>query len=428
MLYCFLDTNICQEFRPIKEIDWLKELNATNVCLVVTSVVVRELDQHKAGNSNRLRKRARKVISFLKSLDRQADNEIAPHVTLRFDLIEPKRCTLDEHNLSADVNDDLLVAKALEFRSLHKTENAAILTDDAVVQFKAEGYGLDAPVQSENHRLPHEIDPLVKENQELRIEVEKLKNARPKLEIGFRNEDGSAVGAIKLERGTFDMLTNEETIQETIRTEHERQKDPWNRRNDEFGLPRFGLSMPTTDLAREYRNDLNRWLNNDFRNYLIRKSRYRACRSQNIVLPLLLKNSGSAPAKGTRVEITVRGCRAIYDQMPAAPAKPSAPRLGDYIGLNPNAKRWVHSAGMYLHQMQYDETPIELETGDEHQLRFSIDKILHHTSVELGDHIVVIDKPSKYPVVVELEYRVIAENHPDMLEDKLKLIIQQEEA
>ena len=37
MLYCFLDTNIFLEFRPLKDIPpWCKALNSAEVCLVVT--------------------------------------------------------------------------------------------------------------------------------------------------------------------------------------------------------------------------------------------------------------------------------------------------------------------------------------------------------------------------------------------------------
>ena len=43
MLYCFLDTNIFIEFKDITEIDWLAELSCSEVCLMVTSVVVSEL-------------------------------------------------------------------------------------------------------------------------------------------------------------------------------------------------------------------------------------------------------------------------------------------------------------------------------------------------------------------------------------------------
>lgn len=429
MLYCFLDTNIFLEFRPLNEILWCKELNSAEVCLVVTSVVMRELDKHKSSKRRRKSKRAQDALRFLENTDVSGNHEICQNVSLHFERPEPLQDTLDANNLSTSVPDDILIAKAIEFAAVNQSHTVAVVSGDFGVRLKARGVNLCVPIL-DKFRLVPETDPLVKENQELRNELQKLQNARPKLEFGFRDEDGSTTRVLKLERGKFDTLTSEEEIQEAIRTECDLHKDPWNRQNNEFDLPRFWLNMPTSDLAREYRNDVDRWLNNDFRNYLIRISRYRACKSQNIVLPLLLKNTGSAPAEGTRVDIRVRGCRAILDEMPVEPAMPDAPNPADYVGYNPNAKRYVYFAGgggAAWNQTQFNETPLELDTGVEHQLRFPVEKILHHDSYELGDHVAVIDKPPRYPFVIELEYQVITENHPEKLEGVLKVIIKQKE-
>ena len=96
MLYCFLDTNIFHEFKPITEINWVKELGTSKVCLIVTSVVVQELDKHKGGNNNRLKKRAGKWTAFLEKLDVGVDNELRHNVTLRFDLSEPRQGTFGQ--------------------------------------------------------------------------------------------------------------------------------------------------------------------------------------------------------------------------------------------------------------------------------------------------------------------------------------------
>ena len=429
-MYCFLDTNIFHEFKPITEINWVKELGTSEVCLVVTSIVVQELDKHKSGNNNRLRKKARQWTAFLENLDVGTDNEIRQNVTLRFDLSEPKQGIFHESNLSIDVADDRLLAKAIEFANLDEGNDIAVVSDDSAMRLKARGHNLGVPTLSDDNRLKYEPDPIMQELNELRIENQRLQNTQPKLEFGFRNEDGSTTGVLKLERGTFETLTNENEIQAAIHSEYKRHKEPSNLGKGDYRFPTTSLLLASSDQVSDFHNDLNRWLHNDFRNHLIRNSRYRACKSQNIVLPLLLKNAGSAPAEGTRVDITVRGCRAIYDEMPEEPVMSAAPSLTDYVGLNPNAKRFVYFAGgggAYWNQTQFNESPLELETGDEHQLHFSIDKILHHDSFGLGDHIAVIDNPSRFPVVIVLEYLVITENHPDKLEGELKVIIKQKE-
>ena len=100
MLYCFLDTNIFLEFRPLDEIPWCKELNAAEVCLVITSVVMRELDKQKSSNRRRKSKRAQAALSFLENADVQAISEVSKNVSLRFVRHEPKQATLEANNLS----------------------------------------------------------------------------------------------------------------------------------------------------------------------------------------------------------------------------------------------------------------------------------------------------------------------------------------
>lgn len=417
MLYCFLDTNIFLEFQPIEDIPWRKTLKTMDVCLVVTSVVMRELDKHKSSNSRRKSKRAQDALRFLENADVSGDHNICQNVNLHFERSEPNLDTLDANNLSASVPDDILIAKAIEFAALNQSCTVAVVSGDYGVRLKARGVNLCVPILDE-FRLDPETDPLVKENQKLRNELQRIQNARPELEFGFRNDDGSTTGVLKLERGTFETLTNEHEIQTAIRVERKRQKKS------------LSPLMALSNQVNEYHSDLRRWLNNDYRNYVIRISRYRACGSQNIVIPLLLKNTGSAPAEGTTVNIRVSGCRELYDEMPEKPTMTAPPNLADYIGLNPNAKRFVYVAGgggEYWNQTQFNETPLELDTGYEHKLCFSIDKILHHDSYELGDHIAVIDKPARYPIVITLEYLIITENHPDKLEGVLKVIVEQED-
>ena len=57
----------------------------------------------------------------------------------------------------------------------------SLISDDATVRLKARGFSLIVPILSDEYRLEHVSDPLVKENQELRIELLKLRNTQPKL-------------------------------------------------------------------------------------------------------------------------------------------------------------------------------------------------------------------------------------------------------
>ena len=140
MLYCFLDTNIFLEFRPLKDIPWCKELNTTEISLVVTSVVMRELDKHKSSSNRRKSKRAKDALRFLENADVKDISEISKNVSLCFVRHEPKRATLEANNLSTSVPDDLLIARAIEFASASESHTVAVVSGDFGVRLKARDY------------------------------------------------------------------------------------------------------------------------------------------------------------------------------------------------------------------------------------------------------------------------------------------------
>ena len=438
MLYCFLDTNIFLEFRPIEEIKWLKELNTSSVCLVVTSVVVRELDKHKAGNNNRLRKRARKSISFLKTLDSQADNDLRTNVTLRFDLTEPKRHALDEYNLSADVNDDLLVAKAIEFRGLNKTAMVAILTDDAVVQFKAEGYGLGAPELSEDLKSPHEIDPLVKENRELRIENARLQNNQPKLQLGFRDSAGNLVSFLHASKDFALRLISEAELDDLIQTERDklqyvREEQPIeNDRLSAFAELASFRKVVTNGQIDDYYRKIEEYLEH-YRKHLLDKSFAYVFPYRSIELSFVLKNEGSNPAQNVEIRLDVVGSAEeiihvpeVPPYEPSPPAKPE-PRspfdINSYIpGILPtfNYGIGVEDVGF---GRPWDEWTKEIDHSGAARYEYGIKKLSHHRNTDLEPFYLMIDESQEFPATVQVEYEVTADNMVDMLNGTLTVIV-----
>lgn len=435
MIYCYLDTNIFQEFQPITQIKWLKELNATNVCLVVTSVVVGELDKHKTGNNNRLRKRARKSISFLKSLDRQTDNQICPNVKLRFDLVEPMRDTLDEHNLSADVKDDLLIAKALEFRITHKSDKVAVLTDDAVVQFKAEGYGLHVPVLSEDLRLPHAIDPLEKENQEIRHELLRLQNSQPKLALGFRDSTGTLVNFLKASNEFSKHLISDTELDDLIQSErdalrYERDERPTNvqRISNITGSALFTRGV-TNGQIEEYNDKIEDFME-DYRNYRIDISVARVFSHRSIEIDLILKNEGSTPAKNVEVRLYVNGSREILLKVPEVPpyepSPPAKPVPWSPFELD-QSSILLPRFDMGLEDIDYgrpwEEWTRETDNSGAAWFEYGIKKLQHHRSLDLETLYLLFRKCEEFPATVNVRYEVTADNMVDMLSRNLTIVV-----
>ena len=430
MLYCFLDTNIFQEFQPIKDIKWLEELNVPEVCLVVTSVVVSELDKHKTGSSNRLRKRARRSITFLKTLDRQADNEICPDVTLRFDLFEPKRHTLDEHNLSAQVKDDLLVAKALEFRNSHQTDQVAIVTNDAVVQFKAEGYGLSVPELSENYRLPHEVDPIEKENQELKNQLMKLQQSRPNLRIGFESDNDELVD---FSHAAVSLSTEYISELEVKSCVDSKRCDVMNNSNIDQGLftlpDSIGREMTRTDIY-QYRDYVDSWLKHKYALYLRARSFHDVFHKRSVTVALTLQNTGLGTAEGLNIKLNIPSPWSLELESPDEPAYPGEPASQSQWRLTQDS---IYLESDIDHsELDFEMTnpanpiitrTIELDEPELKTITFSISRIRPDESLKIKPLYLFPENSECLTENFTIEYEILKDNPGPKQSEKLRVTV-----
>ena len=68
-LYAFLDTNVFLHYQPFDQIKWTEVLGTTNVVLVATPVVIRELDEHKDQHRiSAIRDRARAALKKIEHI------------------------------------------------------------------------------------------------------------------------------------------------------------------------------------------------------------------------------------------------------------------------------------------------------------------------------------------------------------------------
>ncbi len=433
MLYCFTDTNIFLEFRPVTEIKWLNELNTSSVCLMVTSAVVRELDKHKAGNNNRLRKRARKRIAFLEGLDTSTDNEIQSGVTLQFDLAEPKPGTITDNNLSSDFPDDVLIAKAIEFKAQHPAANVAMISDDATVRLKARGYDLIVPTLSEDCRLPHEIDPLEKEIRELRNELLKRQNRQPNLRFGFIGENGKIEGHFRTAICFEENLISEDELSQAIEKKRKELKYPRRHTNSSTGIYAvdYDIIGATQEQVDVYRDEVREFLAGSYRSYLYQNSLYRVFHISAIKVPLVLENSGSFPARGIEIALTISGVREILSgkptqfDYPASPVYPTARQSSQILSnlgysIGPDFRsNWVVVQGTESDMWFIEES--DISSARVAQCYF--DQLTHNKRTGLDDLFLIVDQPEKFPASVSISFEIIAENVIDKITEQLTVII-----
>jgi hypothetical protein len=184
-IYAFFDTNTALHFKRPDLINWNALLNSTTIFIVVTPIVVRELEQQKIHNrSRKLRERAQGILLWLADfVDQEDAPEIRSGVRLLF-LRHSPSIDFEANKLSRSISDDELIASALEFKSQHGVE-VVLLTADLGLRMKLPPHGLKGVALSESDRLPEEPDESEKELIHTRRELARYASRIPKLELKF---------------------------------------------------------------------------------------------------------------------------------------------------------------------------------------------------------------------------------------------------
>ena len=430
MLYCFLDTNVFLQFDPIEDIDWLKELQTTEVCLVFTSVIIRELDKFKTSNSNRLRKRARGRSSFLRSLGVNACNEIRSHTNVRFELAEPNRQILEDNNLLATVADDVLIAKAIEFAQQNSADEVAIVSDDDAVYFKASSLGIRALSLSEDCRLDPETDPLVKENQELKNELLKLKNDRPNLELGFESNNRKLVTFLHAGVSVCAKQISQDEI--ASRVEHKRSEilQVSDIEESVYGRTAVLLREMTRTDDFGYGDYVDSWLARKYAPFLRAKSIHDVFHKRTIPIDLTIQNSGIGTAEGLNITLQISGDWRLELESRDEPVYPEepAPRSQWRFTEESAYSDSVFDVSKLDFQMTNPANPIITRTVevDEPKLkivRYSISRVRPDETLKLYPLYLFPTNSECLPKTFTVEYEILKDNPGPKQTGQLSVIV-----
>lgn len=198
MLYIFPDTNALLHFKRPDQIDWPSALDCKLVTIVIAPVIIRELEQQKVQNPVRkLRERAQGILRWLAGfIEAVGAVEIRQGVLLHFIQTSP---LLDfaAHRLVHFLSDDELIASVIEFRINH-AEPVKIMTADLGMRLKLRAHDIESFIPPDTDQLPDQPDEAEKVIAELRREIARYQNRRPKLVVTFA--DGADFAKLSMMR------------------------------------------------------------------------------------------------------------------------------------------------------------------------------------------------------------------------------------
>ena len=184
--YIFLDTNIYLHYKPVEQLDL--ERFGNECVLVVPRVILGEINKHKDTHaSDSIRKRARSICRRIHAWDDA--KAVSDRLGFEFCIAIPRP---DQHNLEPSSSDDQFLSVILDYNAA--VDDKLLISNDSNLCLTAKHLGIHVHEIEDKYRLPSAIDPVEQENQRLKQEVDLLKNARPRLEIGLiSNQDSRQI-------------------------------------------------------------------------------------------------------------------------------------------------------------------------------------------------------------------------------------------
>lgn len=318
----FLDTMLWLHFQPIEDI--AQETLGVDgpVEIVVPRVVLRELDRHKDSHRNsKTRERARRMLQLIESAAGSGEplkNGLRVEVYQRHPEVD-----FDKLNLRSNYPDDLLIAAVLDYQNCHGVV-CVLFTDDTGPRLTAKLLKIDARPFPEQHRL-QDVDPIEKENRDLRAQLESLKRMWPKLACVWE--------------GTGDLLTLNLVppgkFSETALSEKLAELSAELRHNSSliYGGSASGnilrnLGDPNSIVPSEEIDRYKRELDEYLREYgaWMRECHARAVQeSLASEVQIEVVNNGTAPADDVDIALHFPDGCILHEELPEDPEEPTAP-------------------------------------------------------------------------------------------------------
>jgi predicted ribonuclease YlaK len=193
VVYCFVDTDVLVHFQTFDEVEWPAVANSPEICLVLASTVMAELNELKDSSRDWRGKRARTLISKLKSMLKRVEPgqpvEIRSGVSL-MDLADEPIVDWAELGLDSNVNDDRLLATIICFAAQHTSKRTALVSNDFNALRKARRHGISTIDPEENQIKRFErLSDKDAELERLKARIRELENRIPRLELALREND-----------------------------------------------------------------------------------------------------------------------------------------------------------------------------------------------------------------------------------------------
>lgn len=367
------DTPIALHYRPFEEIDWCALVAADEVVLVITSVLLREIDDHKDHKRGALQDRARRVSGWLGTLRKTKNWTIRPGVRVEVNPKEPEKdVDFSAHGLEPTVNDDKIIGCMLRDQQSDAGASLVCVTSDNTLAFKAEEAGFPVVEPPEDKRLVDEPDPAERENRQLRqkiVELEKRIGPVADLDIRFNDGEDHFTATLSGLRKPTDADLDEETEAERAALDLRHKF-----------LPSILHRPPSAKAVDRYLQQLRDWM--------VEHSAVAIMRGHTFDMRLVLVNAGTGNASDIEIDLAFPDAIFVARKrpLPNVQQRPTPPEPQEaYASLAMAMKPFVlpHSRLPALRLPEYEPVRLVLDTKSPHRVRVIVDRVKHQTEIVL---------------------------------------------
>ena len=321
----FIDTNIFLHFENFEQIDWLKLSNSDSCKLIISPIVIDELDKHKISNS-KVGKKARKTLNRIEEIIESENDQIKNRVFIEILNTKPNKKIYEKFDLNFDEQDHRLFASMIQYRNESNQQNISICTDDIGPRIRAKQYGFSTLKLDDKYRLPYETSETVKKIKKLEQENSLLKNKIPELYLCFENDKELLNHSIP-----SNSIPQKDFIKKELHnisiglTPMDMENIETLNNNDLITAINYQFA-PTQEQIDTYNKNLNNYLN-QYELYLNNLYNYNEMVACSFEVELILVNSGTVPAENIDIHIHFPDGFELIEknEFPERPKKPKPP-------------------------------------------------------------------------------------------------------
>lgn len=395
VLYVFPDTNLFIQCQALEVLDWSLWSEFSEVQLIVSRPVQREIDNQKYRGNDRVGRRARKAYQQFRHILESDQGHIVVRETdprVKLFLAEPGKPAAELMDVLDYTNaDDELVGYTWEYRKQYESREVRLLTHDSGPMMTAKAIDLPFTPIPESWLLQPEPNEVERKVRQLNERISQLQ-AGPKFKIAFVDRHENEIQKITASLLMPLPLSTIEIDELTLTLKRL--------------FPQNSLFYSNLRLNKKYHDRLyQEWIGR-CREIFANLHKELQMKSQGITFSIVAANTGVSPARDVLVEISTKGKFLIHPlretnelesdkwtvSLPQPPKPMDSPRYNwpssaSLMRLPELDGNYRRDANAFYYKPTYPDSPVESYVLECKQWRHGLDREYFDSEIFI-EHIV----------------------------------------